>query len=111
MTLLKKTAITSLAVATFAISTLSVEAGRRERNLALGLVGGLVAGAAIAGAQHSHRYEDEVYYNDRPAYRPRPVYSNHYSWCSNRYKSYDPGSNTWVSYGGQVRNCRSPYGR
>ncbi len=110
MSLFKKTAITGLALATFTISTLSVEAGRRERNLALGLVGGLVAGAAIAGA-HNRHYDDHTYYDDRPEYRPRPVYSDHYSWCSNRYRSYDPSSNTWISRSGRVRNCRSPYGR
>ncbi len=107
---LKKSAITGLALATFAISTLSVEAGRRERNLALGFVGGLVAGAAISGAHSGYRYDDEVYYNERPAYRRRPVYSDHYSWCSRRYRSFDASSNTWISYGGVVRTCRSPYG-
>lgn len=107
MSVLKKTAITSLALVTVAVSTMSVQAGRRGQNLALGLVGGFVAGAAIASANRNYRHNDH-YYDDR--YRPRPVYSNHYSWCSNRYRSYEASSNTWVSYGGRVRNCRSPYG-
>ena len=34
---------------------------------------------------------------------------SHGEWCARRYNSYDWGSNTWVSYGGQVRRCRSPY--
>ena len=112
MTIFKKTAITTLAIATFAVMTFSADAGRRHRrDVGLGIVGGLVAGALIAGAANNRRYDDE-YYDDRPTYRPRPSYRNsHVSWCYNRYRSYDAGSNTYVSYGGRVRNCRSPYGR
>lgn len=38
------------------------------------------------------------------------VGSRHVRWCKNRYKSYKPRSNTWVSYSGKVRECVSPYG-
>ncbi len=107
----KKTAIISLALASFVVSTYSAEAGRRHRNLALGIVGGLVAGAAIAGSRHRH-YDDDYYHDDRRVYRPRRTrYSAHVNWCLNRYNSYDPGSDTWVAYSGAVRTCRSPYRR
>ncbi len=111
MTIFKKTAITTLALATVAVTTFSADAGRRHnRDVGLGIVGGLVAGAIIAGAAN-RRYDDE-YYDDRPVYRTRPSYrDSHVSWCYNRYRSYDAGSNTYVTYGGRVRNCRSPYGR
>lgn len=36
--------------------------------------------------------------------------SSHERWCSDRYRSYDMRTNTWVSYGGQVNQCISPYG-
>ncbi len=112
MSIWKKTAITAVAVSTFAISTLTADAGRRERNFALGVVGGLVAGAAIAGAANRGYSDDDYYYDERPVYTSRRSYrSAHVSWCLDRYNSYDPGSDTWVTYRGIVRTCRSPYSR
>ncbi len=110
MTTFKKTAIATLAIATFAASTFAADARSRHygRGIGLGIVGGIVAGAVIAGAG-SRAYEDD-YYDDRPVYRPR-YRSSHVTWCYNRYRSYDARSNTYVSYGGRVRNCNSPYGR
>jgi hypothetical protein len=35
--------------------------------------------------------------------------SAHVRWCSNRYRSYDPRTNTWVGYSGRVYQCNSPY--
>lgn len=112
MSILRSTAITALALATFTVTTFDADAGRRHRrNLGAGIVGGLVAGALIAGATSGRQYDND-YYDDRPTYRPRPSYRNsHVSWCFNRYRSYEARSNTYVSYGGRVRNCRSPYGR
>src|SRR5262245_4429458 len=34
----------------------------------------------------------------------------HVQWCINHYRSYNPANNTFVSYGGDVRECVSPYG-
>ncbi len=36
--------------------------------------------------------------------------SRHVEWCFDRYRSYDPRTNTWVSYSGRVNECNSPYG-
>lgn len=36
--------------------------------------------------------------------------SRHVRWCLNRYRSYDPRTNTWVAYSGRVHQCVSPYG-
>jgi BA14K-like protein len=33
----------------------------------------------------------------------------HVEWCSDRYRSYDRRSNTWLSNSGQRRICNSPY--
>ncbi len=33
----------------------------------------------------------------------------HLEWCSERYRSYNPRDNTWVSYDGRVRECDSPF--
>jgi hypothetical protein len=107
MSIFRKTAITAIALATFATATMSAEAGRRERNLALGAIGGLVVGAALA-SRHNRHYDDRYY--ERRVYRPRRSYrSAHVNWCHNRYRSYRARSNTWISYGGSVRTCYSPY--
>ena len=36
--------------------------------------------------------------------------SRHVQWCMDRYQSYNPRTNTWVSYSGRVNSCNSPYG-
>lgn len=36
--------------------------------------------------------------------------SRHVEWCMDRYRSYNPRTNTWVSYSGNVNQCNSPYG-
>ena len=33
----------------------------------------------------------------------------HLEWCQERYRSYNPRDNTWVSYSGRVRECDSPF--
>lgn len=35
--------------------------------------------------------------------------SRHVRWCSDRYRSYNPRTNTWVAYSGRVYQCNSPY--
>lgn len=41
--------------------------------------------------------------------RGRGFSREHYRWCSDRYRSYDPRSNTFQPYHGPRRPCRSPY--
>lgn len=48
--------------------------------------------------------------------QPRPVAPRaaglnprHYSWCQNRYRSYDSYSNTFQPYNGPRQQCLSPY--
>ena len=45
----------------------------------------------------------------RPRAVVRPAGNRHARWCLNRYQSYDPASNTFVTYNGDVRRCISPY--
>jgi hypothetical protein len=51
------------------------------------------------------------YYNDGyyGGYYRRGYGSGHVAWCLNRYRSYNPRTNTWVAYSGRVRQCHSPY--
>ena len=64
----------------------------------------LGAGVALGGA---FAYNDN-YYGGGGGYGG---YGNdHVSWCLNRYRSYNPRRNTWVSNSGYVRQCISPYG-
>jgi len=34
---------------------------------------------------------------------------DHVEWCMDRYRSYNPDNNTWVSYSGEIRECISPF--
>jgi hypothetical protein len=59
------------------------------------------------------------YYNNpwwlgAPIIVTRPAYyggwgRRHVAWCMDRYRSYNPRTNTWVSYSGEVHQCISPF--
>ena len=34
---------------------------------------------------------------------------DHEEWCAERYRSYNPENNTWVSFSGEVNECISPF--
>jgi hypothetical protein len=36
--------------------------------------------------------------------------SSHEAWCSERYRSYDPASDTFMGYDNKRHRCNSPYG-
>ena len=60
-----------------------------------------------------------VYYPaPAPAYYPPPpppVYYDrswteaHIEWCLDRYRSYNPATNTFIGYDGYYHECRGPY--
>ncbi len=107
--------------------------GRRNTAIALGVLGGLAVGAAIADSNrrgyrrsynyrhcharychsHSYRYRNHRHrprvYNPPP--RPRPAYGggSHVSWCYSKYRSYREYDNTFQPYRGGRRQCYSPY--
>lgn len=60
----------------------------------------LFIGGAIAA---QNNYDGDGY--DGDGYGDR-----HVEWCFDRYRSYNPRNNTWVSYSGRVNQCNSPYG-
>jgi len=62
----------------------------------------LVPPVVIGGSRY---YEDD-YYDDYPV---RSYGRRHVEWCMDRYRSYNPRTNTWVSYSGDIRQCVSPY--
>src|SRR5262245_23324479 len=54
---------------------------------------------------------DEPWWTYDTAYVDGGGYGDaHVQWCINHYRSYNPANNTFVSYGGDVRECVSPYG-
>ncbi|THV24244.1 BA14K family protein [Peteryoungia ipomoeae] len=77
------------------------------------------------------RYDPPPYYDDEPGYHPppprhyrrppppsvydepaRPRGSNwrrHVDWCLDRYRSYNPRTNTFLASRGYYKKCRSPY--
>ena len=62
----------------------------------LPLVGtGVVIGSTLGDGYYAPRY--------------RRGGSRHVQWCLDHYRSYNVRTNTWISYSGEVRQCRSPY--
>jgi hypothetical protein len=51
----------------------------------------------------------------RPASKlqtPQPELSlQHLAWCAQRYRSFDPATNSYRSYSGETRECSSPFQR
>ncbi|MEM7300534.1 MAG: BA14K family protein [Pseudomonadota bacterium] len=87
---------------------------------ALGFLGGVAVGAAIAGANrrhchrgycHRHNYVRGHYHQrSRPVRRRvRRGGSAHENWCYSRYRSYRAYDNTYQPYRGGRRRCISPY--
>jgi hypothetical protein len=113
-----------LAVATVATTLGSADAGWRGRGyygggcvgcgFAAGAVTGLALGA-IATAPYRPYYRP--YYYGAPAYyapvAPRyyPAYAGnaHVDWCLANYRSYNPGTNTFIGYDGYAHICVGPY--
>jgi len=102
--------------------------GRRNTAIALGVLGGLAVGAAIAdsnrrgyrrnynrhchpGYCHSHSYRYSNHRHGRPVRQRRPAYSGnaHVNWCYRKYRSYREYDNTFQPYNGRRRQCYSPY--
>ncbi|MGO7956919.1 BA14K family protein [Rhizobium leguminosarum] len=43
---------------------------------------------------------------------PQPEFSvEHLAWCADRYRSFDPATNSYRSYSGETRECMSPFRR
>lgn len=63
------------------------------------------------GHRRHYRPGFGVYIAPRPIYRERYVRrgSSHVNWCLARYRSYNPATNRFLSYGGVYKICRSPY--
>ena len=72
----------------------------------------------FGGGPYYNDYYDDYGYGYgygpyRSYYAPRayyaPVGGSHVRWCMNRYRTYDPRSNTFIGYDGDRHRCRSPY--
>jgi len=55
-----------------------------------GLAAGAIIGATVANSA------------------AQPVYDDHYAWCSQRYRSYDPNTDTFIGSNGLRRRCYGP---
>jgi hypothetical protein len=69
-------------------------------------VGGALIGAIIANQAYSApRYREEVVYREVPVYRDAGRNDAAKRRCAAKYRSYDWRSETYVTYGGEVRSC------
>lgn len=112
---MKKTLSIALAasIALSAIAVSAAPASARNDRAALAIFGAVVGIAAIAAA-NQHRYD--YYYGDpHYGYPPPPPrhyyggYSPHAAWCLDRYRTYNPATNTYFRRAGVPAVCYSPY--
>lgn len=75
--------------------------------------GALIGGAIAAGSAPYYGYGYGPYYGYGPAYAPAPVVvepgyvggGDDVGYCMQRYRSYDPGSGTYLGYDGLRHPC------
>ncbi|MFN0264331.1 BA14K family protein [Tepidamorphus sp. 3E244] len=105
--------LTALAMAGALVAGLAVTnpaPAKADGGLVTGLIIGGIAGHVIT--RHHDGYYDRRYYARRHHHRSGSWRTRrHVNWCHSQYRSYDAYDNTWVSYSGNVRQCRSPYWR
>ncbi|WP_428699652.1 BA14K family protein [Stappia sp.] len=112
--MMKKFAITSLAVAltagaVMASFTTDAEARRWHHRNGWAAAGGFVAGAIVGSALTQPRYyEPAPQYVPAPAYygRPAPWTPEWYRYCSSKYRSFDPSTGYFRTHSGRVKFCR-----
>jgi hypothetical protein len=54
-------------------------------------------------------YDGDPEYYDDEDFQDDGWDNSHIEWCLNRYRSYNPRNNTWISYSGEVHECISPF--
>jgi hypothetical protein len=70
--------------------------------VAAGIIGGAIIGGAIANSQPRY-YGPGPYYPGPAYYAPPP--GDAVAYCMQRFRSYDPGSGTYVGYDGLRHPC------
>ncbi len=100
----KITVVFAVAVAA-ASGALSVPADAQCRGCGLGagIAAGIIGGAIIGGAIARRPPPPRYYYDDEDA--PPPRRADAVEYCMERFKSYDPGSGTYLGYDGRRHPC------
>ncbi|MGH8103231.1 MAG: BA14K family protein, partial [bacterium] len=72
---------------------------------------GLSASASTPVLKRANHFIQNAAVDERPlaSGTPSDFDSAHVEWCLERYRSYNPRDNTWVSYSGRVRQCDGPF--
>jgi BA14K-like protein len=71
--------------------------------VAAGIIGGMLLGGIIA-SQANRYYDGPAYYGPPGYYGPRD--DAWLNYCFSRYRSFDPGSGTYMGYDGRRHYCR-----
>ncbi len=125
MTTFRNLAIAAGAAAMIAGSAAApAQATHQFGHLAAGVGLGLLIGGALNANRPPIYAPAPVYVQPAPVYvqpqpvyvQPQPVYAQpsytqHQTWCINRWRSYQVSSDTYVNNYGQTRYCDSPYNR
>ena len=79
-----------------------------------GVIGGIISGI-VNNNRNQRQNQQQIgqpigQNNVQPKVSSGGQFSNaHYSHCLNKYKSYQIATNTYTTFGGQTRQCMSPY--
>jgi hypothetical protein len=70
----------------------------------IGFATGALVGSALAQGPY-YGYDDSYYYDDDPGYVESGPSSADVAYCSQRFKSYNPASGTYLGYDGLRHPC------
>lgn len=82
----------------------------RGAAIGAGIFAGALLGAGIAASRPYYYgpgpyYYGPAYYPPPVVYAPAPVYGDPVAYCMRRFRSYDPGSGTYLGYDGYRHPC------
>ncbi|MCG6859524.1 MAG: BA14K family protein [Salaquimonas sp.] len=118
---MRKLAIVAASISALAAAPTLLGASEARANDGLSFLGGVLLGGALASRPPVYVAPPPPVYvaPPPPVYvappPPTPVYGGgyppaHYNWCAAKYRSYDPGTNSFQPYGPYPRRqCISPY--
>lgn len=72
----------------------------------VGVVGGLARGSDGWQRAHDRAYNDCMRNRARPISGPAPWSDEWYEYCAGKYRSFNPDTGKYKTYGGQYRMCR-----
>ncbi len=98
-------AVASQLDSAFPATNIRYRSRRAGAAVAAGIAGAIIGGIIASQARRNYPYYGYYDYDAYPYYRPYPAYDAGIAYCMRRFRSYDPGSMTYLGYDGLRHPC------